>query len=86
MENTVLLKEILPYDLLARMLDEGYVRMQVHPLYPELAILNYTEQAQFDRLWNEATNVCRGLVVVFGPSGLGRTAPCWPAASTSSTT
>lgn len=58
-----LLKNILPFDLFKRMLDEGYIRSQVHPLYPELVIFNYTEAAQFDRLWNEATNVCRGLIV-----------------------
>jgi RNA ligase len=59
----LLLKNILPFDLFRRMLDEGYVRSQVHPLYPELVVFNYTEAAQFDRAWNEATNVCRGLVV-----------------------
>src|SRR6202795_4064115 len=59
----LLLKDILNFDLFKRMLDEGYLRSQVHPLYPELAIFNYTEAAQFDRLWNDATNVCRGLIV-----------------------
>lgn len=72
MENKVLLQEVAPYDLLARMIDEGYVRTQTHPSYPELAILNYSEKAQFDRLWNEATNVCRGLVVA---SDGGRLSP-----------
>jgi hypothetical protein len=59
----LLLKNILPFDLFKRMLDEGYIRSQVHPLYPELVIFNYTEAAQFDRVWNAATNVCRGLIV-----------------------
>jgi RNA ligase len=58
-----LLKNILPYDLFKRMLDEGYIRSQVHPLYPELVVFNYTEAAQFERMWNEATNVCRGLIL-----------------------
>jgi RNA ligase len=62
------LKEILPFDLFERMLDEGFIRSQVHPQFPELAIFNYTEAAQYDRVWNAATNVCRGLVVVLqGP-------------------
>jgi hypothetical protein len=65
-----LLKNILPFDLFKRMLDEGYIRSQVHPLYPNLLIFNYTEAAQFDRVWNAATNVCRGLIVVVGPNGL----------------
>src|SRR5271156_1860710 len=59
----IILKNILPYDLFKRMLDEGFIRSQVHPKYPELVIFNYTEAAQFDRVWNEATNVCRGLIV-----------------------
>jgi T4 RnlA family RNA ligase len=59
----LLLKNILPFDLFKRMLDEGFIRSQVHPLYPELVIFNYTEAAQFDRVWNEATNICRGLIV-----------------------
>jgi T4 RnlA family RNA ligase len=58
-----LLRDILPFDLFKQMLDEGYIRSQVHPLYPELMIFNYTEAAQFDRVWNAATNVCRGLIV-----------------------
>jgi RNA ligase len=64
-----LLRDILPFDLFKQMLDEGYIRSQVHPLYPELVIFNYTEAAQFDRVWNAATNVCRGLIVVLqGPN------------------
>jgi hypothetical protein len=49
--------------LFKQMLDTGYIRSQVHPKYPELVIFNYTEAAQFDRVWNAATNVCRGLIV-----------------------
>lgn len=59
----LLLKDILPYDLFKQMLDGGYIRSQVHPLYPELAIFNYTEATQFDRVWNDATNRCRGLIL-----------------------
>jgi len=59
----ILLKNILPFDLFKRMLDEGNIRSQVHPKYPELVIFNYTEATQFDRVWNAATNVCRGLIV-----------------------
>jgi T4 RnlA family RNA ligase len=60
---TIILKDILNYDLFKRMLDEGYLRSQVHPKYSELAIFNYTEAAQFDRVWNDATNKCRGLIL-----------------------
>ncbi|MEV6405550.1 RNA ligase [Streptomyces bobili] len=48
--------------LLARCLDEGFVREQTHPTLP-LRILNYTEKAQFEREWNQVTLQCRGLVV-----------------------
>lgn len=41
---------------------EGYVREQQHP-YFDLSILNYTEKAQFDGLWNDVTSQCRGLIV-----------------------
>jgi len=67
---TIYLRNILPFTLFKQMLDEGFIRSQVHPLHPELMIFNYTEKAQFDRVWNAATNVCRGLIVVVGPNGL----------------
>lgn len=60
---TILLKEILSYDLFKQMLDTGYIRSQVHPQYPELLIFNYSEAAQYERVWNAATNACRGLIV-----------------------
>jgi RNA ligase len=59
----LLLKNILPFDLFKQMLDTGYIRSQVHPKYPELLIFNYTEASQFDRVWNAATNACRGLIL-----------------------
>jgi RNA ligase len=33
-------------------------------------IFNYTESAQYDRVWNAATNLCRGLIVAVPPTGL----------------
>lgn len=57
------LKNILNFDLFKQMLDEGYLRSQVHPKDFTLAIFNYTEAAQFDRVWNDATNKCRGLIL-----------------------
>jgi hypothetical protein len=40
----------------------GYIAKTKHPEFP-LWILNYTRQAQFERIWNEYTKICRGLVV-----------------------
>lgn len=48
--------------LLNRMVAEGYVRIQNHPSLP-LAIYNYTEKAQYERVWNDVTCTCRGLIV-----------------------
>lgn len=39
------------------------VRSNVHPNDPELWILNYTEMAAFDAVWNNVTLNCRGLIV-----------------------
>ncbi len=57
------LNEILDVDLLKKHLADGVVRRQVHPLYPNLYIYNYTEVAQFDRIWDNVTKVTRGLIV-----------------------
>ena len=48
--------------LLDEMIATGYVRVQRHPTLP-LSIYNYTEKAQFENVWNEATLTCRGLIV-----------------------
>lgn len=48
-------------DLFAQMVYEGMVRIQSHPTEP-LKIVNYTEKAAFDNVWNEVTLTCRGLI------------------------
>lgn len=58
----VLLSDLLDMDELAEMFDQGYVRRQVHPSMP-LAIYNYTEKAAYERVWNDVTRQCRGLIV-----------------------
>jgi len=55
------LKDMLDLDLLVKMRDEGFVRTQYHPIEP-LAIMNYTEQTTYKRMWNEVTHACRGLI------------------------
>lgn len=44
------------------MLEEGYVRSRAHP-EADLWILNYTEKAAYESLWNNVTLNCRGLIV-----------------------
>ena len=66
----VYLKDVLPVDLLLKHIEDGVVRKQVHPQYPDqLYILNYSEVAQFDRIWDDVTKVCRGLIVAATPKG-----------------
>jgi RNA ligase len=54
--------ELFDEDLFDRMREEGYLRKQVHPTEP-LMILNYTEKAQYDQVWNDVTEICRGLIL-----------------------
>src|SRR6187402_2037697 len=51
--NTTLLKE---------MISKNYVRVNKHPEH-DLYIYNYTQNAQFERIWNEVTLACRGLIL-----------------------
>jgi RNA ligase len=48
--------------LLLDMMDQGYVSRRFHPEFPELAILNYTEKAAFEGVWNRVTLNTRGLI------------------------
>lgn len=56
------LYDLVPHELMKQMVDEGFIVGRQHPDLP-LTIFNYTETAQFGRVWNEATNLCRGLIV-----------------------
>lgn len=47
---------------LAQAIGDGHVRVQVHPSLP-LKIINYTERAQYERVWTDVTRQCRGLIV-----------------------
>lgn len=49
-------------ELYLEMKKAGYVRVQKHPT-ADLFIHNYTEKAQFDRMWNSVTSQCRGLIL-----------------------
>jgi RNA ligase len=54
--------DIFSKELLERMIAEGLVRVQTHPVLP-LRILNYSEITQFRGIWNECTLACRGLII-----------------------
>lgn len=57
----VTLGDLFDPELLRSMIEQGYVRQQEHPTLP-LAILNYSELAQFEHMWNPVTRQCRGLI------------------------
>lgn len=56
------LSELLSIPLLEEMIREGYVTRRWHRDWA-LAILNYTDKAQFGNKWNPVTRQCRGLIV-----------------------
>jgi RNA ligase len=58
----VKLFDLLDRELLFKMLDNDYVKKQVHPTAPYF-ILNYTEKCTWDEEWNEVTLQCRGMIV-----------------------
>lgn len=48
--------------ILENLIKDKYIMMSKHPLW-DLYILNYTKTVQFEKLWNEYTSICRGLVI-----------------------
>ena len=53
---------MIPKDLLLEMINLGFVIKNKHPT-EGLYIYNYTQKTQFDRVWNEITLTCRGLIL-----------------------
>lgn len=58
----MLLEDLLDTNLLAKHVSEGFVSAKMDPTQ-EYAIYNYTAAAQYDRLWDDVTKQCRGLIV-----------------------
>ncbi|MEU6985778.1 RNA ligase [Streptomyces sp. NPDC046324] len=55
------LQELLPPQALAEAIDAGHVTRKAHPELP-LSIYTYTRACQYERIWNQVTTRCRGLV------------------------
>lgn len=53
---------MLNFENLDRMIAEKYISVQKHPEF-DLYIYNYSHRAQFDRVWNNETLQCRGLIM-----------------------
>lgn len=49
-------------ELLNQMLEAGYLEVQRHPEH-NLYIYNYSPTVQYERVWNEVTLACRGLIL-----------------------
>jgi len=47
---------------LDELVEEGWLISQVHPLL-DLTIYNYSQKTQYEKMWNEETLSCRGLVL-----------------------
>lgn len=56
------LYDLLDKDILNDMIEKEYVNVTKHPQFP-LYIYNYSKKCQFDHVWNEVTETCRGLIV-----------------------
>lgn len=54
--------DIFPEALLAQMLEEKYVAVKQHDTEP-LRLYGYTPRAAYERVWNDCTRACRGLIV-----------------------
>lgn len=54
--------DVIPSHLLQEMIDKKYVEKRCHRDYPGLLIYNYSNTAQYDKVWNPATLNCRGLI------------------------
>ncbi len=55
------LHDLLPPQELAAAIEAGHVSRKAHPELP-LSIYTYTRTAQYERVWNQVTIRCRGLV------------------------
>lgn len=56
------LQEYLDVNLLNKMINLGYVLVNKHPNV-DLYILNYSKTCPIDKMWNDVTEKCRGLIV-----------------------
>ncbi len=53
---------MIDFENLARMIAQRYISVQKHPTL-DLSIYNYTDKAQYQRVWNTETLACRGLIL-----------------------
>lgn len=71
---TTNIAELLDGDELSTMLEEGFIR-DTTSADGRYSILNYTEKAQYDAVWNPSTLACRGLIIDKGGFVVARPLP-----------
>lgn len=54
----------MTFDDIRKHVEAGLVKMQQHPSMPSLRIFNYAERVQYEKLWDDITMQCRGLVMM----------------------
>ena len=54
--------EYIDESLFKEMLASGFIAKRKHPSAP-LTILTYTKECQGERIWNDTTEKCRGLII-----------------------
>ncbi|MFD9301514.1 RNA ligase [Streptomyces sp. NPDC060048] len=60
-QDRLTLHDLMPAQALTEAIDAGYVTRKSHPELP-LSLYTYTRTAQYERVWNQVTTICRGLV------------------------
>ena len=53
---------LMNWDVLDQLLENGYIKAKKHPKV-DLYIYNYTAKTQYERMWNDWTLSCRGLIM-----------------------
>nr|WSX48386.1 T4 RnlA family RNA ligase [Streptomyces sp. NBC_00974] len=60
-QDRLTLHDLMPAQALTEAIDAGHVTRKSHPELP-LSLYTYTRTAQYERVWNQVTTRCRGLV------------------------
>jgi RNA ligase len=58
----MLLNDIIDLGNLEAEIAAGYISRRIHPEFPTLAIIGYSDTCQYDNRWNETTMACRGII------------------------
>lgn len=67
-----LLTQVLDVDLLAKHVENRYVNRKEDPRGTGYVIYDYSQHTQFDRMWDDVTTKCRGLMVDAGGNVIAR--------------